>query len=277
MKYQFNPYKIDYEKIDVSIYDFKTECILASHKAISKNRKNKPLMVMLSGGLDSEMVARALLLSGISFKCLIGKLQVEVATETITLNEHDYHYAEKWCNSNNIKVEYCSLDIYKDAKLLTEYALLGQGFSPQLAWHMYLMKWCHDNGYFFVGGHEDIDFVLKDGEYFSKDFQRDLSTQNFVDKLGLDGINRFWKQDSRLMASFLKLSTVQQLMKDRVENLVEYKSKYFSEVFPDIEERPKFTGFERVQEWDAILRTYMKKFNLQYNDISYVPASYFNS
>ena len=170
---------------------------------------------------------------------------------------------------------YTPMPTSKALKLLTEYALIGQGFSPQLAWHMFLMKWCHDNGYFFIGGHEDIDFVLKDGEYFSKDFQRDLSTQNFVDKFGLDGINRFWKQDSRLMASFLKLSTVQQLMKEKVEILVEHKVKYFSEIFPDIEERPKFTGFERIQEWDAILRTYMKKFNLQYDDISYVPASFF--
>ena len=161
MKYTFNPFSVEYDPVTSPVADFKTECIAAAHNATKKNVKNLPIIVLMSGGLDSEMVARMLLLAGIPFKCLLGKLQIEVATETLILNKHDYIYAEKWCNDNNIQIEYCSIDLYKDAKLLTEYALQGSGFSPQLAWFMHMMKWCNDNNYFFMGGFEEMEFVLR--------------------------------------------------------------------------------------------------------------------
>ena len=275
MKYQFNPFFVEYDTVTSPPADFTTECVEAAHNAVKKNIKNLPIIVLMSGGLDSEMVARMLLQAGIPFKCLLGKLQIEVATKTLILNEHDYSYAEKWCRSNNIEIEYCSVDLYKDAKLLTEYALSGSGFSPQLSWFMYMIKWCHDNNYFFMGGFEEMEIVLREGEYFCKDFQRDMCIQHFVDKNNLYGMIRYWKQDSRILSAFLEIPTVRQLMNDKVKNLVDHKFEYFSEIFPDIEDRPKLTGFERLQEWDNILRAYMKQINGQYDDVFYTPISFF--
>lgn len=281
MKYQFDPFIFYYESINWPVYDFKSECIIAAKKVDSMNKKNLPIIVTMSGGLDSELIAESLYAAGIPFKALIGKLQIEVATETIILNEHDYSYAEKWCNEHNIDTEYCSLDVFKDAKLLTEYSVLSKGFSPQYAWHMHLMKWCKDKGYFFVAGLGDIDIVLKDGQYYSKDTQREWSidifceNNNIVD--GEDGIIRFVKIDSRLTAAFLQLSTVQNLIDNKIPTLLDYKYECFSEVFPEMKKRPKFTGFEKIQEWDFILRTYMKKYNSKYDTIFYVPITYFQN
>jgi hypothetical protein len=275
MKYQFDPFRIEYDPITSPILDFRSECIIAAHKAASMNTKNLPIIVMMSGGMDSELIGEALYLSKIPFKVLIGKLQVQVATETITLNEHDYSYAEKWCHNRNIEIEYCTLDVYKNSQLLTEYSIFSKGFSPQYAWHMYLMKYASDNGYFFIAGLGDIDIVLKNGEYYCADTQREWSIDIFCETYKLNGLIRFVKLDSRLTASFLKLENVKQLMKDKVEVLLKHKHQYFSEVFPNMEDRPKFTGFEKIQEWDSILRTYMKKHNGQYDNISYTPISHF--
>jgi len=280
MKYQFDPFEYYYEKIDWPVYDFKTECIMAAQKVESLNIKNLPLIVTMSGGLDSELIAQSLYSANISFKALIGRLQVETATGSIILNKHDYCYAEKWCKSHNVEVIYCDLDVFGNAKLLTEYALSSKGFSPQYAWHMYLMKWCSDNGYFFVAGLGDIDIVLgDDGEYYCADTQREWSidifceNHNIID--GVDGVIRFVKLDSRLTASFLKLSTVQNLMLNKSPVLLDHKHACFSEAFPEMEPRPKFTGFEKIQEWDSILRTYMKQAHGKYNSISYIPISHF--
>lgn len=275
MKYQFDPFIFFYEQIDGPVFDFRTECVMAAKKAASMNIKNKPIIVTMSGGLDSELIAQAFYLAGIPFKALIGKLTVGVADDVLVLNEHDYCYAEKWCIAHNIEIEYCSIDVFKEAQLLTEYAMSSKGFSPQYAWHMYLMKWANDNGYFFVAGLGDIDIVLKDNEYFCVDTQREWSIDIFCENNNLDGIIRFVKIDSRLTASFLKLSSVKNLMKQKVPVLLEHKHLCFSEAFPEMEPRPKFTGFEKIQEWDSILRTYMKKYHSKYNNISYVPISFF--
>jgi hypothetical protein len=275
MKYQFDPFIFEYEKLDSPVKDFRTECIMAAHKAASLNKNNLPIIVTMSGGLDSELIAQSLYLAGIPFKALIGKLSVEVATDLLILNEHDYCYAERWCKKHNIEIEYCTIDVFRDAKLLTEYAMSSKGFSPQYAWHMYLMKWSTDNGYFFIAGLGDIDIVLKNGEYYCVDTQREWSIDIFCENNNLNGIIRFVKLDSRLTASFLKLSTVRKLMLNKTPVLLDYKHECFSEAFPEMEPRPKFTGFEKIQEWDSILRTYMKAYHDKYNNISYVPISFF--
>ena len=277
MKYQFDPFIFYYEKLDSPVQDFRTECIIAAHKASSLNIDNLPIIVTMSGGLDSELIAESLYQAKIPFKALIGKLQIEVATETIILNEHDYCYAEKWCKNHNIEIEYCGIDIFKDAKLLTEYAMSSKGFSPQYAWHMYLMKYASDNGYFFIAGLGDIDIVLKDDVYYCVDTQREWSIDIFCEIHKLNGLMRFVKIDSRLTASFLNLHTVRKLMLNKIPILLDYKHQCFSEAFPEMESRPKFTGFEKVQEWDAILRSYMKTSNGEYNYISYTPITYFEN
>lgn len=275
MNYQFDPFIYTYEEIDWPVYDFKTECILAAKKAEQMNKTGKPIIIMMSGGIDSEIIGESFFLANIPFKVLIGKLQIKVATQTITLNQHDFCYAEKWCRDRNIEIEYCCMDVYKDAETLTKYAMSSMGFSPQYAWHMYLMKWCSDHGYFFIAGLGDIDFVLHDGEYYCEDTQREWSIDNFCKLNNIDGLIRFVKIDSRLTAAFLKLESVKRLMNNKVPVLLDYKYEYFSEVFPTLVERPKLTGFERIQEWDSILRGYMKQFHSQYNTISKIPAKKF--
>jgi hypothetical protein len=277
MKYQFDPFIFYYDEVDWPIYDFRTECIMAAHKAASMNVKGLPIIVTMSGGLDSELIAESLYQAKIPFRALIGKLQVQVSTETIILNEHDYSYAEKWCHNHGIEIEYCNLDVYKNAQLLTEYSIFSKGFSPQYAWHMYLMKYASDNGYFFISGLGDIDIVLRNGEYYCADTQREWSIDIFCETYNLNGIIRFVKLDSRLTAAFLELKSVKSLMKDRAEILLQHKHRCFSEVFPNMENRPKFTGFEKIQEWDSILRNYMKKHNGQHDTISYIPISYFQT
>lgn len=275
MKYSFDPFVIEYPFLNTPIRSFKEECINAAYKVIEQNYRKLPLIILMSGGIDSEVIAEIFLAANIPFKCLIGRLQIRTPNGVIDLNSHDFRYAEDWCLKNNKEIIYCDLDIYKKADLLIEYALYSKGFSPQYAWHMYLMKNANEMGYYFVGGVGDIDIVLKDDNYYSVDFQREYSIDIFYEKYSLDGVIRFWKIDPRQVASFLELSSVVRLMNNRKEHLVDYKYEYYSEVFPHIKNRTKFTGFENIQEWDSLLRTYMKQFNKQYDNISYTPISYF--
>jgi hypothetical protein len=274
MKYQFDPFVYEYDRVYHPLYDFKTECVLAAKKCLGQNTKNSPIIIMMSGGIDSEIIAESFRLAGIPFKVLIGRLIVSSFTDTIILNEHDYSYAERWCNRNNVEIVYCDIDVFQNAKLLTEYSISSRGFSPQYAWHMYMMKFCNDNGYFFVAGLGDIDIVLHNEEYCSKDTQREWSIDIFCENNNLDGVIRFCKIDSQMTAAYLKLNRVKSLMDDKANVLLEHKHYIYAEVF-DFEPRVKYTGFELIQEWDSILRTNMKKYNSHFDTISYLPVSFF--
>jgi len=274
MKVQFEPFIVEYEPIITPIESFKVECIIAAKKAISHNICNLPVVVMMSGGIDSELVAEAMLLAKIPFRCVIGKLQTSIPNQIIIFNEHDYQYAERWCSKNNVEVIYCEIDIFKQNKLLCEYALSAKGFSPQYACHMYIMKWCSENGYFFLAGNGEMDIILKDGEYYMMDEQREFTLDNFCKIHSLSGIFQFWKQDARLVSSFLQLSTVKELMNSKISNILDRKHLCFTDVF-EFENRPKFTGFEKVQEWDSILRNSMKKITGIYDAKYLTPISHF--
>jgi hypothetical protein len=274
MKHQFNPFSVEYEPITSPIRDFRTECIATAQLVSSKNVNNMPIAVMMSGGIDSELTAESFRLAGIPFVGVICKLQTRLATDTVTFNEHDYQFAERWCAKNNIEVVYCYLDIFKQAELLTEYALSGNGFSPQYAAHMFIMKWCQQNGFYYVAGMGEIGIVLKDDKYYTMDEQREFALSNFCDIHKIEGEFLFWKQDSRMTAATLNLPTVRWLIKERDPYLLTHKHSYFSDIF-QFEPRPKYTGFEHIQQWDSILRNFMKKQTGHLDNKYYTPIEHF--
>jgi len=274
MKINFDPFIVEYPPIISPILHFKEECILAAENVRNKNKNNLPIMVMMSGGIDSQLVAESLLLAGIEFKCVIGKLFTTLAQKKVIFNEHDYSYAERWCNKNKIDILYCDIDIYKSAESLSEYVLSAKGFSPQYACHMFMMKWCNDNGYFFVAGNGEMDIVLKDNEYYMLDEQREFTLLNFCNLHNIEGEFQFWKQDARLISAFIELPTVKWLMSQNIPRILDYKHRCFSDVF-EFELREKKTGFEHIQEWDSIMRNHLKQYVGCYDHKYHTPINKF--
>jgi len=275
MKYSFDPFSVEYEQITSPVADFKTECIIAAQKAVSLNKDNLPIVVMMSGGVDSQFVAESLLLANIPFKCVIGRLLSDLVNDITIFNKQDYVYAERWCMAHEIEIVYCDIDIFVNTKLLTEYALSANTSSPQYACHMYIMKWCNDNKFFFLAGNGEMDIVLHEKQYCMMDEQQEFTLDNFCKLHNLAGVFQFWKQDSRLISAFLKLPTIELLMKQKTVRLLDQKHRCFSDVFI-FENRIKRTGFEFIQEWDSILRNHLKKYIVQTDDKFYTPITYFN-
>lgn len=274
MKIIFEPFSVEYEPILSPVLDFKTESVHTLRR-ILLSASNKNIAVMMSGGLDSELVARCMHNAGIPFTAVIGRFMTRLTHDAIIFNKHDYAYAEKWCGDNNIKIVYCDIDVFKEADTLITFALDAQSLSPQFACHMYMMKWCNDHGYFFITGNAEMDFVLNgDNEYYLLDEQRESALMNFYNIYQLHGSFQFCK-DSRLISAFIHLPTVQLLMSKKVTRLLDYKADCFNDVF-NMEVRPKFTGFEKIQQWDSIFRTYLSSRTGQFDEKFYTPLSYFN-
>jgi len=248
---------IQYEPRLRPVADFQTECFKAV-QTVLQDANNKPLVVMLSGGIDSELVAMALLLARVPFTAMIGRLCTQLNDYKIVFNDHDFKYAIDWCKKHNVEFFFCDIDIFKQGDLLCEYAVSANCFSPQYACHMHIMKHISDRGGFFLAGNGEMDIVkLSDGKYYMQDEERECCLRVFQTNHQLHGVAQFWKQDSYIISSFIQLPTVRRLMQEGHMSLLPFKYDCFSDVFV-LEPRVKCTGFERIQEWDYILRSHLK-------------------
>jgi hypothetical protein len=255
VKYTFEPFSVKYEPVLSPLDDFEAECVLAVNRIL--RNQQRPIVLLMSGGLDSELMANVLLKARVPFRCLIVRLLTEVPGSAIVFNQHDFDFALRWCAKNNVEYMFHDIDLFEQGSLLCEHVISARGFSPQFACQMEAMKWCAKQGYFFIAGHSEMDFVLRDGQYFLQDEQREATLDNFCELHHLSGSLHPLK-DSRVIASFIQLPTVQRLLHAGVPRLLDYKHACYSDVF-EMEPRNKATGFEKVQEWDYHLRTYLKR------------------
>jgi hypothetical protein len=275
MKTQFYPFDVKYKTtVDTPIMEFKDECMLAAKKASERNTNNLPLVVLMSGGIDSELVATSLLLAGIPFKAVIGQYITDTVCNKTYFNHYDIALAENWCIKNKIEIIYCEIDVYQQSKLLCEYAISSQCSSPQYACYMHMMKWCTEHGLYFLTGMSEIDIVLRDNIYYTVDEQREHGINNFCVLQSLTGQWNFWKYDCRLTTAFLRLPTVKALMTAKVPCLLNFKHDCFSDAFL-FEPRKKYTGFEHLQEWDGALRVPLREAMGEYDEKIYTPVSIF--
>lgn len=274
MKFNFDPFFVEYFEPDCPILNFKEECIRAAINANNKNLSKLPIIIMMSGGVDSEIVAKSFLEANIPFKVVIGRYIIRLASETITFNQYDWEYAAKFCRDNRIEQHFCDIDLFADAEIISHIAKENFSFSPQYACKMYIMNWCKKNNYFFVTGDGEITLVYKDNQYYSEEEQREYVPEVYRKKHNIPGVSQFFKQDSRLILSFLNLPTVKKLMEEKVPNLLSFKNECYADVF-DFEPRIKRTGFENITFWDNILRESLKKIHKDFDDKYYIPINNF--
>jgi len=98
-KFWLTPGKVNY--IPTS---FKDEC-LRSARLISE-AADKPILLGLSGGADSEVTARSFMEAGVPFEVAVAK----VIHNGTVVNEHDIRYAKSFINKYNIKYHMIDVD-----------------------------------------------------------------------------------------------------------------------------------------------------------------------
>lgn len=114
-----------------TLYKFKDELI--SHVS-----KFQDVLLYLSGGLDSEIVARSLLEAGVSFIPVIFQLKDNEKIQ----NQYDFEFAMNFCQEHNLKPLVKSIDI-PSLWSSTEFhnlALDMQVVSTQILTHAYMVK-----------------------------------------------------------------------------------------------------------------------------------------
>jgi hypothetical protein len=126
---------------------FKEECIRAAKLIfLEAQSKNKKIVIALSGGLDSEVVARSFLEANVPFEAAILKYLPD-------LNDHDIQFAFHFCKLNNIKVNQIDIDVfqfYKSSAHRESYELYHCN-SPMFSVHLELCRQ-FKNDFLIFGG-----------------------------------------------------------------------------------------------------------------------------
>jgi len=251
-------WNVKYGRCERYPLDFRSECVRAAN--LIRESTNKDIYILLSGGVDSEIVTRSFIEAGIPITCLIARFNDD-------MNEHDIGYAFDFCIEYDQKYKVIDIDIYDFwSNELYKYASMSKCISPQLA----LPMWLSDqvDGYTIIGAGEcymvqnsDCELELWEKEKIASWYRHYMVN----DKEGCPG---FFQYTPELMLSFINHEIIAN-PDDRSEGCSTYydKNKLYHH-FWDMTKRPIYTGFEKFKEWDYNLyRPYLENKFGDYNGV----------
>lgn len=222
---------------------------------------SKPLYLGYSGGIDSEVIARAFLECNIPFTAITFRYLNNV-------NSYDINYAIKFCKENNIKhiiVDVNPIEIYQ--------SLLSSGNKFLDSWFNYMqveVVKCVDRlggcAVLGMGGLADFPLHTVDNEISIKILPGSLLSEEWCRKENKLHFPYFFLQNPEIYTSYLEDPLMQHLLSEpnyfknrtRTPISVDFFMKEFSypiiekllifyKFWPEMERRPKYDGFEKFR------------------------------
>jgi hypothetical protein len=247
----YEKYKVNVGKIDPVYY--KTSNWLTEQyrtaEIISKEF-GKDLVVMFSGGTDSEIVLRSFLKIGITPRCCFINF-------TGDYNIEDRIVAEKTCHDLNVKLEVLDFDIldYYNSGQAHEFA--GNIQCRQIA-YLTVYHWINKlqapsvmGGEMFLRRHTDVTggkwyYVIRENE--------DGSAMRFTLKYNVPLVNEWFSYTPEMMGYYLEHPSIQSLINTRFNyklSSVSSKNAILKSLMPDIVDKVKTHGYEKLMGFNG--------------------------
>lgn len=273
---QFNCY---YTKSSRNFLSFKEEAILVCKKISDYCRSvNKIPMVLLSGGLDSEVVVRAFLESGREFKTISNKFNDD-------LNSHEIFYIEQLKSDFNFEHQYHEIDIidfYKSQRcnFLID---VSKCTVPEMLPTMELIDHVYNslgaipvlgNGDFYVSKDEDGESVV--WNYI--EYEYILAWIRFCLDQNITAANGFFQYTPEIVLAMGRDPLMEHLFKNFPEGKKSSRSKkylVYKKNWIDIKLRPKFHGGEKLEEICKNLRNSVCQNYMDYTTLWKMPVDQF--
>ena len=254
---------VEYGRCERSVGTFREECLLNARQ-IYKDAKDN-VVLLFSGGVDSEVAFRSFLRSDTPFSVAILRFKYD-------LNIHDISYAVIICERFGVPYRIYDLDIIEfwNTRLL-EYADPTYCISPQLLSTMWLAD--QVEGYPVLGSGECLlvkdvpdDYVPGVSPYLPSEWSLHEKEKiaawyrHFIVKKR-KACPGFFQYTPEVMLAYLKDPFVEKLVNNEMigkRNTESTKLEIYKNHF-DLLDRPKFSGFERVQEFDAQFRNILSE------------------
>jgi hypothetical protein len=250
---------VSYGRSERQPLDFRTEC--RNTARLIREHTEQKLVVLFSGGVDSEIVMRAFRDAGIPVEAAILRYNDQ-------LNAHDIGWAIDYCEAYAVKYSICDLDLTKfwDTEVY-EYAEWSGSASPQLCTVMWYID--QIDGYPIVGSGDSFiakrlppgftpDQPYPPTTWDSYDKEVLLSVQRFLMHRRRPGVPRFFKYNPEIIYAFLQCPIIVDLVNNRRPgkfSTYDAKGESYQHYFPELIARPKYTGFENIKERAAHIAT----------------------
>lgn len=224
--------------------DFRNANIYAA-KYIA-NIATDDISLMFSGGSDSEIAARAFIDAGVPFRAAVMRFGNH-------LNEHDITYAIKFCQKNNIKIDFYDLDIENFIRT-SEYENIVKSYhaSTERAASIWLAKQIPN---FAVVGQGEPVITKIFGEWVFQEKEYIVCWNKYWIYNNISGIPGFHQFSPEQILSCLNDTMTQDLVNSSVdiwsnENI---KHDFYKKHYPEFEPRLKYTGHEKLSKikWAA--------------------------
>jgi len=272
-------FKIKFSPIQRPLLPWKDE-LSNTVKTIASNSK-KPLYVALSGGIDSEIIARTLLENSIRFSAITVEY-------TDNLNSHDIQYAKDFCKEHSIHQQIITVDPhYLYTIKMEEY--IKQGYHARNLYR-YLQLFITEaveklNGTAIFGS-ETQAYYLMDNKLHIRYSTEIVNTIEWCKNRNTDHCINFFLHNPELYASYMLLPSVDSVLsspelcyntvsRDRSLNIptgkTPEKELAYRSFWSDLITRPKYTGFENLDQLRSITQNILKARFPEVNNI-YIPV-----
>lgn len=259
---KFNTY---YGKSSTPVLTFKQELLNAASSTMDHYSGLRP-SVFLSGGVDSEMILKSYIDIGSNPEVFIVRYENDY-------NLYDVSYAITICSMLDIKYNLIDFNLQKfyetDAEKVSEEAQICR---PRMLPHL---KFTENIDGLVIVGHSDMawyredDDYSKKGKWFVRDYEHDIGCDKYNMLHNRPAIYQWFKWSPGLILSFTKLNWFNKLINDEYYGKLGINStKIFGyrEYFPELINRSKQTGFEKI---DIIVDEVEKSFIKKYNGLPY--------
>lgn len=218
------------------------------------------IYLLLSGGLDSEVAARAFLDAEVPFTAVVVKYKTHANEKP--MNFHESKFADRFCEKYSVN----KLDLILDpAKFFAsnevrEIADIAQTRSGQLACSMWAARQL-GNGYIVLGQGEPY-LYRQFGKWWFREKELIVSWHKFWMFAGIKGTAGFHQYTPDQMLAYLtdplivELVNSQKLAIGEPLNNASVKQQVYQNHYPDADflTRKKYTGFERMVQIDNTIR-----------------------
>lgn len=265
-------FRIEYKKTFSEVKSFHVE-VVNTAKFI-KSCTSKPIMIALSGGIDSEVAARGFIKSKIPFEAL-------TFVHKENTNHHDISHAIDFCKKNNIKHHLLELDV--DKFFLNEEFVkyIDAGYKATNIFRylqLHILETINDMGYTAVmGGGEQI-YRNIDNKVCLTIHQSMVNSLNWCKNNNVLHFPYFFHTRPELVVSYLKDKLITFLVNNSEYYDDGFKSSAYSiekmlvyhKNFKGMAHRNKFSGFENIKKQRNILQ---RKLSEQFTDLQTISIS----
>jgi len=226
--------------------------------------QNTVPVVLLSGGLDSELVARSFLEIGREFEIITSRFSDD-------LNQHELEYVEKFSNKHNISVEYFDIDIknWLVGDEAMQMADESKCVTPEMLPTMKLIKEVAmqkkipvlGNGDLYASKEINPEWRMgrssKKYQWTYVEYEYILAWMRYCVAHNIVGSVNFYQQTPEIVLAMALDPAIQEVVRNNTIGKQSTRStKYivYKKNWPDIELRPKHTGGEKIYPLCDLLR-----------------------